>query len=231
MQLFFCLILFFAIELSLSIIEFRITTNAMQVEYFFTSSGVSIEIELNSRVPKMRFQGWLGCAVSKIKTNISESESESDKDSDLPGASKLRLLVNFSPASSFWTMLRILSRIAPFDIWFISSPLIELIRNCSLPKVSFLTSCSSCASSSISILSSKNIWEVIDVVISRFVMFYDSDTPVWIYGPIGKWRSNRRRARIYLLTVCQLFLNGNRYWICIRVRIATGRCHYRANWN
>ena len=80
----------------------------MQVEYFFTSSGVSIEIELNSRVPKMRF--------SKIKINISESENESDKDSDLPGASKLRLLVNFSPASSFWTMLRILSRIAPFDI-------------------------------------------------------------------------------------------------------------------
>ena len=59
MQLFFCLILFFAIELSLSIIEFRITTNAMQVEYFFTSSGVSIEIELNSRVPEMKFQCWL----------------------------------------------------------------------------------------------------------------------------------------------------------------------------
>lgn len=156
MQLFFCLILFFAIELSLSIIEFRITTNAMQVEYFFTSSGVSIEIELNSRVPKMRF-------VSKIKTNISESENESDKDSDLPGASKLRLLVNFSPASSFWTMLRILSRIAPFDIWFISSPLIELIRNCSLPKVSFLTSCSSCASSSISIISRKKLRSHIEI--------------------------------------------------------------------
>lgn len=58
MQLYFCLILFFAIEFSLSIIEFKITTNAMQVEYFFTSSGVSIEIELNSRVPKLRFQGW-----------------------------------------------------------------------------------------------------------------------------------------------------------------------------
>ena len=56
MQLYFCLILFFAIEFSLSIIEFKITTNAMQVEYFFTSSGVSIEIELNSRVPKLRFQ-------------------------------------------------------------------------------------------------------------------------------------------------------------------------------
>ena len=56
MQLYFCLIFFFAIEFSLSIIEFKITTNAMQVEYFFTSSGVSIEIELNSRVPKLRFQ-------------------------------------------------------------------------------------------------------------------------------------------------------------------------------
>ena len=58
MQLYFNLILFFAIEFSLSIIEFKITTNAMQVEYFFTSSGVSIEIELNSRVPKLRFQYW-----------------------------------------------------------------------------------------------------------------------------------------------------------------------------
>ena len=51
MQLLFCLILFFAIEFSLSIIEFKITTNAIQVEYFFTSSWVSIDIELNSRVP------------------------------------------------------------------------------------------------------------------------------------------------------------------------------------
>ena len=58
MQLYFCLIFFFAIEFSLSIIEFKITTNAMQVEYFFTSSEVSIEIELNSRVPKLRFHDW-----------------------------------------------------------------------------------------------------------------------------------------------------------------------------